>query len=420
MKICHFSFPCNKDTILKSSKSTIKQIQTIISEPLYIFFLSCSGLALIGILWAVIYKIKATSSGVGIIAYNGKVVRAYTPVSGRVTDILVHPGQQVAKGDNLVSIDAFSLETDALASTQVAEITSNLTPTELQANQISTEKKIIATNKSIQLLNSEIKENHFLLKNMKKLVKDSSISYREFLKQQKMTSEMELKVEALRGEADSYKSDLAKIEQAATKIDIDSTAKQRTKDYDFQLSQSINSPIKGIVSLIEANHGKYLKEGDTVAQISYLTGPVKSLFLMSSASATRLKVGDECLVSPSNSPSSDWGYIKGKVTEISDLPTNPDDFERRIGMDYTAKSLYDAIKTMAISKNKPLDLFPFVVTVEIKLDKNNRPEWTLGSRPPWGFKVGNSATVECIYKEWRPINYVIPFFRRQLGFHVID
>ena len=122
----------------------------------------------------------------------------------------------------------------------------------------------------------------------------------------------------------------------------------------------------------------------------------------------------------SNSPAADWGYVKGKVTGISDLPTNPDDFQRQIGIDYTAKSLYDAVQTMATSKDKVLDLFPFVVTVEIMLDKNKQPEWTLGSRPPWGFKVGNSATVQCIYKEWRPIHYVIPFFRRQLGFHSID
>ena len=405
---------------MKARKATIKQIQTIISEPLYILFLCCSGLALVGILWAVVYKIKATSSGVGLIAYKGRIARAYTPVSGRVTNILVHPGQQVAQGENLVSIDAFSLETDALASTEVADITSNLTPAELLANQKSTEKKIAAAISSIQLLQSEIIENKTLLDNMKKLVQDSSISYREYLKQQQSISDMELKLEALKGEADSYQSDLAKMEQAATKNDIDSTAEQRNKTYNFQLSQSINSPINGIVSLIEADYGKYLKEGDTVAQISYLTGPVKALFLMSSSSATRLSVGDPCLVSPSNSPASDWGYVKGEVTQISDLPTNPDDFERRIGVDYTAKSLYDSVQTMATSKDKVLDLFPFVVTVEIKLDKNKQPEWTLGSKPPWGFKVGNAATVQCIYKEWRPIHYVIPFFRRQLGFHSID
>ena len=373
-----------------------------------------------GILWAVVYKIKATSSGVGLIAYKGRIARAYTPVSGRVTNILVHPGQQVAQGENLVSIDAFSLETDALASTEVADITSNLTPAELLANQKSTEKKIAATINSIELLESEIIENKTLLDNMKKLVQDSSISYREYLKQQQSISDMELKLEALKGEADSYQSDLAKMEQAATKNDIDSIAEQRNKTYNFQLSQSINSPINGIVSLIEADYGKYLKEGDTVAQISYLTGPVKALFLMSSSSATRLSVGDPCLVSPSNSPASDWGYVKGEVTQISDLPTNPDDFERRIGVDYTAKSLYDSVQTMATSKDKVLDLFPFVVTVEIKLDKSKQPEWTLGSKPPWGFKVGNAATVQCIYKEWRPIHYVIPFFRRQLGFHSID
>ena len=320
----------------------------------------------------------------------------------------------------MVSIDAFSLETDARASSQVADITSNLTPAELRANQRSTEKKIIATLKSIELLKAEINENNSLLENMRELVQDSSISYREYLEQQQTVNEMELKLEGLRGEADSYKSDLAKMEQAATKIDIDSTAEQMNKGYNFQLSQSINSPINGVVSLIEADYGKYLKEGDTVAQISYLTGPVKALFLMSSSAATRLSIGDQCLVSPSNSPASDWGYVKGKVTQISDLPTNPDDFERRIGVDYTAKSLYDSVQTMATSKDKVLDLFPFVVTVEIKLDKNKKPEWTLGSRPPWGFKVGNSATVECIYKEWRPIHYVIPFFRRQLGFHAID
>ena len=81
---------------------------------------------------------------------------------------------------------------------------------------------------------------------------------------------MELKLEALKGEADSYQSDLAKMEQAATKNDIDSIAEQRNKTYVFNCSSQLIS-INGIVSLIEADYGKYLKEGDTVAQISYLT-----------------------------------------------------------------------------------------------------------------------------------------------------
>ena len=405
---------------MKANKSTINQIQTVTSEPLYILFLSCFGLAFVGLLWASIYRIKATSTGVGLITYQGKIVRAYTPVSGRVTDILVETGQRVSKGQNLISLDAFSLKTDAVASAQVADITSNLTPGELLANTQSTEKKIVATLNSIQLLESEIKENNLLLSDMKKLIQDSSISYREYLEQQQTTRGLELQLEALKGEADSYKSDLAKMKQEATKTDIDSTAEKKTKRYKFDLSQSINSPIDGTVSLIQADHGKYLQEGDTVAQISYLSGPVKALFLMSSSSATRLSVGDQCLVSPSNSPASDWGYVKGKVLDISSMPTTPDDFERRIGVQYTAKSLYDALQNRATTKDEVADLFPFVVTVGIKLDKDNQPEWTLGSRPPWGFMVGNSASVECIYKEWRPIHYVIPFFRRQLGFNAVD
>ena len=63
---------------------------------------------------------------------------------------------------------------------------------------------------------------------------------------------------------------------------------------------------------------------------------------------------------------------------------------------------------MATSKDKVLDLFPFAVTAEIKLDKSKQPEWTLGSKLPWGFKVGNAATIQQIM-EWRPIHYVIPF-----------
>ena len=118
---------------------------------------------------------------------------------------------------------------------------------------------------------------------MKKLVQDSSISYREYLKQQQSISDMELKLEALKGEADSYQSDLAKMEQAATKNDIDSIAEQGIKHITFNcLSQLIPQLME--LSLIEADYGKYLKE-DTVAQISYLTGP-EALFLMSSSSAT--------------------------------------------------------------------------------------------------------------------------------------
>ena len=45
-----------------------------------------------------------------------------------------------------------------------------------------------------------------------------------------------------------------------------------------ELAKEIEAPATGLISLIDVSEGNLLKEGDTVAQVGYKTGPIKGVF----------------------------------------------------------------------------------------------------------------------------------------------
>ncbi|KZR65035.1 HlyD family secretion protein [Prochlorococcus sp. MIT 1306] len=396
------------------NKSNKQWLQAISSSPLYIVIIIVSGLTTIVLAWAILYRIKPTSSGVGLTVKRGIVNRVYTPIEGRVQSVLVDLGQEVRKGQVIALIDNTREKIDFNNKEQIANVSGDLTPSQILSQSLSTKKQIKAINDSMTTLINQISVNNDLLNRMQTLLNTGDISDAEYLQQLKAVDDLKIQLLSLRGKKSSLQSSLYRLTISARSDQINDIQNSQLANYNLELSKKIVATIDGIVTLIDVTEGDFLKEGDTVAQISYKTGAVKGVFVMSGDMAKRVKPGDQCLVSPAESPPERYGYIKGTADSIGILPTNPDEYRRRIGLDYTTKQLFQELTNNGKGESL-FKAFPYIVIVNINM-KDGKPSWTTGKNPPWGFMPGAAAQVQCVYNQWSPIQYIIPFLRREAGY----
>lgn len=391
-----------------------KFLKKVSSSPVLILIVFVLSLTSITILWAAFYRIKPTSHGVGLTVKRGIVNRVFTPIEGRVISVEVELGQEVRIGDVIAKIDNTKQLIDSSNRDQVSQISSNLTPAQLLAEEQSTIRQINATKSSMFTLQEQLVDNKHLLGKMDSLLSTNDISYSEYLQQLKSVDDIKIQLLALKGKSNSLESDLFKLTIASRSGQINDQQDAQIANYNLQLTKEIIARHDGIVSLIDVSPGDYVKEGDTIAQVNFKTGFVKGVFVMPADMAKRVKPGDQCLVSPAESPPERYGYVKATAESVGLLPTNPGEYQRRIGLDYTVQQLFDKLSKDDEGTNN-FNAFPYLVVVNIDLE-DDKPIWTTRLVPPWGFVSGSAADVQCVYDQWSPLQYIIPAFRKEAGY----
>lgn len=405
----------------KNKKAETRFWQNIVTEvsssPIRLLILFIICLASVTLVWAIFYRIKPTSNGIGLTVKRGLVSRVFTPIDGRVESVQVKLGQEVKRGDVIATIDNTNEVISASNRSELAEVSESLLKRQIALDEISTLKQITATKSSMHALEEQLSDNRSLLDKMKSLQKTNDISYSELLSQQKNVEDIKLQLLSLKGKVKALEADLIKATIDSKSQQINSRQDAQLANRNLELSRHIVALEDGVVTLIDVSRGDYVKEGDTIAQVSYKTGSIKGIFIMPANMAKRVKKGDKCLISPAESPPERYGYVVGTADSVGILPTNPGEFQRRIGLDYTSEQLFSHLSE--INDGNPFNAFPYLVVVTVST-QNNKPIWTTGLVPPWGFKSGAAADVQCIYDEWSPLQYIIPALRKEAGFSRIS
>ena len=94
------------DRLNRTLFSRYKAMKLLADSPIKILIIGVLGLSTVLIWWAIAYRIKATSSGIGITVNKGFVKRAYTPIEGRIIKVNVELGDSVTEGDVIAEIDS--------------------------------------------------------------------------------------------------------------------------------------------------------------------------------------------------------------------------------------------------------------------------------------------------------------------------
>ncbi len=157
-------------------------------------------------------------------------------------------------------------------------------------------------------------------------------------------------------------------------------------------TSAVGAPIAGTIAEIYVTPGTFVEPGTPIAEMLPLGSPMSALMFVGAGEGKALRVGMRADISPSTASSSQYGSIKGVVTDISPLPITQQGLVALLGQ---RPGLITAVDNLG----EPLE-----VTVTLQRNPNTPSgfAWTSGTGPSFGVTPGTLLSGTVLASEQSP------------------
>ena len=389
----------------------------------WLALLAIAAALVTALLWGVFGTISYKVGGTGMLIKTGGLFNICHNFSGRLVDIRVREGDLIKEGDVVARIDQLdTLKQIVDLREKIAELSSQRDKTLLYSSD-SNKKNIEYIENEAKKLNDTIKnsrENLALLneklENQKKLVEKGLITKDTALATKQQINGIEESIAAAYNELKGL--DVKKVDTEKSRNDEIYTITAQLKDLTDNMnsllkkyddSAKIVSPYAGKVVQVVAVTGKVMNAGEPVATLE-LTGKnikdIEAVVYVPISEGKLVRVGMDIRISPTIVKKEEYGFILGKVTEVSEYPVTSDRMLELLANDQLVST---------ISKGGAM--------IEIKADLINDKttvsgyKWSTEKGPPLKIQSGTFCDTLVTYKTERPINLVIPILRKWTGIY---
>ncbi|MEM1282179.1 MAG: NHLP bacteriocin system secretion protein [Chlamydiota bacterium] len=384
----------------------------VVSYKSWVVILSLIGLMFIAGLWTIFGSISIQVMGRGIALTTQGVLEVPSKVQGRVTDLSVERGEVVKTSDKIATI--FDLQHDVglrNAQKKLEILEKDYLDAQL-LHQKELERKLATLNKDATATLFEVEERQEGLPDLKKDLESKQRLYEEglisaFMLQNAEVTLMEeeikiqnLQVKLLKIDEElkqSYKSDELKNYRR-----LYNEALNEVKQYEAKSSYfEILSPIQGEILELQVRVGEEIKEGQSIVLMEKTLSEQKDYLFYcyaSSSDGSKIKVGSEAYLELSLVDPQKYGYLKGKVTSVSQYPVS----------DSRIFSVVHSEELLAFLKGDNKAVMEIVVKPEKDLTTPSGFSWTSGNGPNIEIQTGLLASVRLTVDKRRPISYIFP------------
>jgi HlyD family secretion protein len=157
---------------------------------------------------------------------------------------------------------------------------------------------------------------------------------------------------------------------------------------------TVTAATAGRVGEVIASPGDFVQQGGELALVVPDRRRVVEAFLPTTE-AKKARLGDEVWVSPTTAPASDFGFARGRVARISEIPIT----DAGVG-----SVLENPARVRLVSALGPVI---HVVVELVVADTPSGLSWTASHGPPDPITLGSRATVSVVTGERAPIDYVV-------------
>ena len=386
----------------------------------------CTLLLAIG--WSVVGEIPITVKGQGVILDVQTPLVVQNPsAKGAVIEIPVKVGDVVEANQLLVLIS------DPVIDTNLKTAQSDLDL--LRANDrraTASEESVIG--KEQETFTRQLEATFVTLERTRKLIKlyekqvvdQKSLSDKKLIPLSQLISTQSLLFQAEEDEKSQF-STLSKLESdlAAKESQLVIDRQQRSesiKSKEIEVerfsiestkSQVIRSPVRGRLIEIEVNNGSVVTPGSPIATLIPLgeddatTGRVDvfAISFISYGTGKEVKPGMVARLGIPFAPSTEYGFIEAKVSEVSEYALDEDEVGRQVG------------STSLAGKIMSGSTVPLRVTLELGYDASTQSglAWTSADGFPGQIPPLTECTVQITTRTQRPIEVIIPWLKKQLG-----
>ncbi|MBB4807359.1 HlyD family secretion protein [Chryseobacterium defluvii] len=371
-----------------------------------------------GIGWAIFGKVKTKLNAVGVVL-GGEVHEVVATSQGQLVKLQVSIGNKVKKGDIIATVqqpELFQQIEDAKAVLsdrrfEMGKLMSygsqgnHLQGEMISQNRVSIQGEIEAERKKLAFLGSQLEsENNLLNKGL--IIKSQVAGTRQQIEASKNTIE---RLKAQMAETSSQQHNLGfDLQQKITLQNQRIAEAERnlqflTERHDTQTN--IRSPYDGEVVEVLTDAGVVVGPGTPLFKLknkySIQHAKLKGVLYIPSQDGKKIKKGMEAFVVPSTVQPQEYGFIKGKVTYISDFPITQQGMMTSVKNDQLAKGLL---------ASGPL----FEVHVEFEKDNQSYSgfKWTSAKGPNIAIKEGTSCSGKITINQEPPATIVVPAFKK--------
>lgn len=403
-----------------STPEKLDQLIKVTGPKAWIALLTIALALGVGITWSVFGRVKTKLDVVGVVL-GGDVHEVVSTAQGQLVQLKVAIGDKVKKGDIIATIQQPELSQqieDAKAvladrKFEMGKLLSygnqgnHLQGEYISQTRVSIQGEIESEKKKLAFLNNQLEsENGLLAKGL--IVKSQVANTKQQIEASKNT------IERLKGqmvETSSQQHTLGyDLQQKVTLqnqriAEAERTLQFLTEKYDTQ--KNIRSPYEGEVVEVLTDRGVVVGLGSPLFKVknegsanTKLTG-LKGVLYIPSKDGKKIKKGMEALVAPSTVQPQEYGFIKSKVTYVSDFPI-------------TEKGMLTSVKNDQLAKGLLASGPLFEVHVDFEKDPASYSgfKWTSAKGPDVTIKEGTSCMGKVTIQEERPATIVVPAFKK--------
>jgi HlyD family secretion protein len=370
------------------------------------------------LMWSLMGTVKTKLDVVGVVL-GGDVHEVVATAQGQLMELKVAIGNKVKKGDIIAIIrqpelfqqieDAkvvlsdrkFEMEKLTSYGNQGAQLQGKI----ISQSRVSIKGEIESEKKKIVFLNNQLESENVLLD--KSLITKSQVAT---TKQQIEASQNT--IERLKGqivETSSQQNDLGfDIQQKITLqrqriAEAERNLQFLTEKYDNQ--RNVKSPYDGEVVEVLTDAGIVVSAGSPLFKlkntINTKQSQLRGILYIPSKDGKKIKKGMEALIVPSTVQPEEYGFIKGKVTYVSDFPI-------------TQQGMLTSVKNDQLTKQLLVGGPLFEVYVDFEKDPVSYSgyKWTSAKGPDIFLREGTSCLGKITIKREPPVTLVVPAFKK--------
>ncbi|MEO1012383.1 MAG: NHLP bacteriocin system secretion protein [Bacteroidota bacterium] len=371
----------------------------------------------VALLWALWGNVKTKLNVVGVVL-GGEIHEVVSTSQGQLVALKVNIGdnvgadqiiahieqpqleQQIEEAEALLMEREFELEQLKSFGTQDAKLQANF----IRQQRNSLRLQIETQNKNVSFLANQLETEKEL--RTKGLITHSQVA------------NTQQQLEGAKNQIENLRAQLAQTSTQKLNLQFDSDQREQLlqqriaqarrnleqlkERYDIQ--SNIRSPHDGEVVEVLTDAGIMVGQGTPLFKLKNYNGStenLKGVLYIPSQDGKKIKEGMEALIAPSTVKPQDFGFIKGKVTYVSDFPI-------------TQKGMLTSVKNDQLVQSLLGLGAPFEVYVEFEKNPDSYSgfEWTSAGGPEVRINEGTSCMGKITVESQPPITMVIPALKK--------
>jgi HlyD family secretion protein len=372
-----------------------------------------------GIMWSFFGNIKTKLNVVGVLL-GGEIHEVVSTSQGQLIKLNINIGDEIEKGQVVGLIEQPELFQ------QIEEVKASLKEREFELQRLlsfgSEDTKlqgelIVQQRSSIEL---QIKSDQKRLDFLRNQLETENGLYKKGLITRSQVINTEQQIEASKNSIEQLKAKLVQTSSQKLNLGFDlqqkiNLSKQRISETERRLKHleeryakqtKITSSYSGEVVEILSDIGVIVRQGSPLFKLknqhqSKDDSKLRGVLYIPSQDGKKIKEGMQALVVPSTVQPQEFGFMKGKVTYVSDFPIT------QKGMMMTVKN--DQLVRGLLSQGA---LFEVYVEFEKDKDAYSGFKWTSAQGPKILINEGTSCMGKITVKSEPPIALVVPAFKK--------